>query len=217
MIQESHCDFQELRTEIFKIVNNADLSTMTAKQVRQELESHFNRDLVNEKSIIAEFIKEALQTRMENEQPIQDIKNDSEIQSQTCDSEHVSVIESDRQLAIQLQEQDKRPKRSTSSKAFDSKESKKPKASKDKDPCRGFPECRLTPSMSEFMNGMEKATSSLVTKAIWEHIKSNNLQDPSRKQWIDCDSTLQALFKKKRIHMFKIPAAVQKHLLRDYE
>lgn len=215
MIQESHNDSQELKTEIFKIINNADLCTMTSKQVRQELESHFNRDLANEKSMIAEFIKQALQMRMENVHPTQIIKNDSEIQ--THDNEDVFTIESDRQLAIQLQEQDKRPRRSISSKALESKESKKHKISKDKDPCRGFPECRLTPSMSEFMNGMEKATSSLVTKTVWEYIKSNNLQDPSRKQWIECDSILQDLFKKKRIHMFKIPAAVQKHLLRDYE
>lgn len=51
-----------------------------------------------------------------------------------------------------------------------------------------------------------------VTKKLWVYIKSKNLQDPNDKRTILCDETLKALFGVDKIDMFKMTAAVSKHL-----
>lgn len=43
-----------------------------------------------------------------------------------------------------------------------------------------------------------------VVKKLWEHIKANELQDPSDKRQIICDEKLQAVFKQSSINMFQM-------------
>ncbi|KAK3348242.1 SWIB/MDM2 domain-containing protein [Neurospora tetraspora] len=43
-----------------------------------------------------------------------------------------------------------------------------------------------------------------VVKKLWEHIKANELQDPSDKRQIICDEKLQAVFKQNSINMFQM-------------
>lgn len=43
-----------------------------------------------------------------------------------------------------------------------------------------------------------------VVKKLWEHIKANELQDPSDKRQILCDDKLQAVFKQSSINMFQM-------------
>jgi chromatin remodeling complex protein RSC6 len=39
-------------------------------------------------------------------------------------------------------------------------------------------------------------------KKLWDYIKSNELQNPQKKQEIICDGKLRALFNVDRVHMF---------------
>lgn len=41
-----------------------------------------------------------------------------------------------------------------------------------------------------------------VTKRLWKHIKSRDLQDPSDKRYILCDDAMRNVFKQDRVHMF---------------
>lgn len=43
-----------------------------------------------------------------------------------------------------------------------------------------------------------------VTKRIWIYIKEHNLQNPADKREILCDDALQKIFKKSKVHMFKM-------------
>ncbi|KAI1761924.1 hypothetical protein GGR53DRAFT_522048 [Hypoxylon sp. FL1150] len=43
-----------------------------------------------------------------------------------------------------------------------------------------------------------------VVKKLWEHIKGNDLQDPSDKRQIRCDDMMQAVFKQTRVDMFQM-------------
>ncbi|EON96528.1 putative swib mdm2 domain protein [Phaeoacremonium minimum UCRPA7] len=43
-----------------------------------------------------------------------------------------------------------------------------------------------------------------VVKRLWEHIKANELQDPSDKRQIRCDEKMQAIFKQARVDMFQM-------------
>lgn len=52
-----------------------------------------------------------------------------------------------------------------------------------------------------------------VVSKIWGYIKANNLQNPSDKREILCDDKLEAIFRKKKISMFKMNAEFGRHLL----
>jgi chromatin remodeling complex protein RSC6 len=60
--------------------------------------------------------------------------------------------------------------------------------------------------------GSEPLPRSEVTKKIWEHIKKNKLQNPENKREIIADEKLQAVFGTKKLDMFQMTKAVNKHL-----
>ncbi|KAG5930605.1 hypothetical protein E4U53_002198 [Claviceps sorghi] len=51
-----------------------------------------------------------------------------------------------------------------------------------------------------------------VVKRLWEHIKANDLQDPSDKRQIRCDAKMLAVFKQARVDMFKMNKEIGNHL-----
>jgi upstream activation factor subunit UAF30 len=53
---------------------------------------------------------------------------------------------------------------------------------------------------------------SEVTKKVWAHIKKHKLQNPKNKREIIADDKLQPVFGGKRLDMFQMTKAVNKHL-----
>ncbi|KAL2757247.1 hypothetical protein ACRALDRAFT_1074385 [Sodiomyces alcalophilus JCM 7366] len=51
-----------------------------------------------------------------------------------------------------------------------------------------------------------------VVKKLWEHIKANELQDPSDKRQIRCDDMMHAVFKQSRVDMFQMNKLIGSHL-----
>ena len=51
-----------------------------------------------------------------------------------------------------------------------------------------------------------------VTKKIWAHIKKHKLQNPKNKREILADEKLQPIFGAKKLNMFEMTKAVNKHL-----
>ncbi|KAG5982508.1 hypothetical protein E4U55_001816 [Claviceps digitariae] len=51
-----------------------------------------------------------------------------------------------------------------------------------------------------------------VVKRLWEHIKSNDLQDPSDKRQIRCDEKMLAVFKQAKVDMFKMNKDIGNHM-----
>ena len=68
----------------------------------------------------------------------------------------------------------------------------------------------------EFVNVREVFTEPLprteVTKKIWAHIKKHKLQNPKNKREILADDTLQPIFGSKKLDMFQMTKAINKHL-----
>ncbi len=60
--------------------------------------------------------------------------------------------------------------------------------------------------------GSEPLPRSEVTKKIWAHIKKNKLQNPQNKREILADEKLQPIFGSKKLDMFQMTKAVNKHL-----
>jgi len=60
--------------------------------------------------------------------------------------------------------------------------------------------------------GSQPLPRSEVTKKIWAHIKKNKLQNPKNKREILADEKLQPIFGGKKLDMFQMTKAVNKHL-----
>jgi chromatin remodeling complex protein RSC6 len=60
--------------------------------------------------------------------------------------------------------------------------------------------------------GTEPLPRSEVTKKIWAYIKKHNLQNPKNKREILADEKLQPIFGTKKLDMFQMTKAVNKHL-----
>lgn len=67
---------------------------------------------------------------------------------------------------------------------------------------------------SELENVIGKGpmTRAQVTSKVWEYIKKHDLQVAEDKRMIEADEKLGAVIGKERISMFKMTAAVSKHL-----
>jgi len=64
----------------------------------------------------------------------------------------------------------------------------------------------------EAVIGKGPMTRAQVTSKVWEYIKANSLQDSNDKRQINPDGKLGAVIGKDQISMFKMTAAVSKHL-----
>jgi len=60
--------------------------------------------------------------------------------------------------------------------------------------------------------GSEPLPRTEVTKKVWAHIKKNKLQNPENKREIIADDKLQPVFGKKKLNMFEMTKAINKHL-----
>jgi upstream activation factor subunit UAF30 len=60
--------------------------------------------------------------------------------------------------------------------------------------------------------GTDPLPRSEVTKKIWAHIKKNKLQNPENKSEIIADEKLAPVFGSKKLDMFQMTKAVNKHL-----
>jgi len=60
--------------------------------------------------------------------------------------------------------------------------------------------------------GSEPLPRTEVTKKVWDHIKQNKLQNPENRREILADDKLEAVFGKKKLNMFEMTKAINKHL-----
>jgi upstream activation factor subunit UAF30 len=60
--------------------------------------------------------------------------------------------------------------------------------------------------------GAQPLPRTEVTKKIWAHIKRHKLQNPTNKREILADDKLQPIFGAKKLNMFQMTKAVNKHL-----
>ncbi|MGI8944182.1 MAG: SWIB/MDM2 domain-containing protein, partial [Qipengyuania sp.] len=69
----------------------------------------------------------------------------------------------------------------------------------------------LTPELENVI-GKGPITRAQVTSKVWDYIKANNLQDSKDRRMINPDAKLGAVIGNSQISMFKMTAAVSKHL-----
>ncbi|KAJ6784363.1 hypothetical protein PWT90_06687 [Aphanocladium album] len=69
----------------------------------------------------------------------------------------------------------------------------------------------LSESLSVLV-GETQLSRPQVVKKLWEHIKANDLQDPSDKRQIRCDERMYAVFRQAKVDMFKMNKEIGHHL-----
>lgn len=69
----------------------------------------------------------------------------------------------------------------------------------------------VSPELEEVI-GKGPMTRAQVTSKVWEYIKKHELQDSKDKRQINPDAKLEKVIGKEQISMFKMTAAVSKHL-----
>jgi chromatin remodeling complex protein RSC6 len=69
----------------------------------------------------------------------------------------------------------------------------------------------LSPELEDVI-GKGPMTRAEVTSKVWDHIKANKLQDEKDKRQINPDDKLGKVIGNGQISMFKMTAAVSKHL-----
>ncbi|KAK7937236.1 Upstream activation factor subunit spp27 [Apiospora aurea] len=70
----------------------------------------------------------------------------------------------------------------------------------------------LSAPLAEVCGGEARLPRPQVVKKLWEHIKANELQDPSDKRQILCDEKMYAIFKQAKVDMFQMNKLVGNHL-----
>ena len=70
---------------------------------------------------------------------------------------------------------------------------------------------QLSPQLEDVV-GKGPMTRAQVTSKVWEYIKANDLQDSKDKRQINPDAKLGQVIGNDQISMFKMTAAVSKHL-----
>jgi len=60
--------------------------------------------------------------------------------------------------------------------------------------------------------GSAPLTRAEITKKVWDHIKSNNLQDATNRRNINADDKLRPIFGKDQVTMFEMTKLVNQHV-----
>ncbi|CAH9144605.1 unnamed protein product [Cuscuta epithymum] len=73
---------------------------------------------------------------------------------------------------------------------------------------------RVSPEMQAFLGGVAETPRTQVVKAVWDHIKKHNLQDPTEKRIIVCDEKLKKIFGgRDRVGFLDIAGLISPHIL----
>ncbi|KAM3575742.1 hypothetical protein VYU27_002361 [Nannochloropsis oceanica] len=77
---------------------------------------------------------------------------------------------------------------------------------------RGFPQEKISKELQALI-GKETASRNEVVKKLWEHIKANDMQDPSNRMNILCDETFKRILGVDSCHGFKMNKLLAPHFL----
>ncbi|CAH9060814.1 unnamed protein product [Cuscuta epithymum] len=208
---------EKLVRRLREFLSTSDLNTTTNASVRRQLEKDFGIDLSDRKSFIREQIDIYLEQaptqnaeKPEAEQPAEKIKSEcdgceeKEGEKESSTAAANEADEEEESEEVEEGEGDEEVKNSSKKKRKQSKEVSKRG--------NGFTKpCNLSSQLQEFIGESQMARTQVV-KHMWNHIRENNLQNPSNKRIINCDDRLRELFKVDSIDMFQMNKALSKHI-----
>lgn len=204
----------QLRSEITAILKGADLTQLSSKKVRKQLEAKFGVDLTERKKEVDAMVMEEIKR--------QDEENDSASASESDFSapEDMGPPEkkikrskvNDEDLARKMQdEEDCAGRRTRHGPKKPVVKRKKAAGSGEKKNSGYHRAMQLSPALAEIM-GEPNLPRSEVVKRMWAVIKERNLSDPSNKQFMICDEQLFKVFGVKRVRTFGMMKYLKNHI-----
>jgi len=243
---------------IDSILDNADLTSITTKTIRQGIQDQVEYDITPQKNAIKDLIGERFDLAnakrsteptvvpsVESVDPAERTPQTNGVHHSSSSSpakreaesdevsdvadtpppkkKHKSTVDADAAFAAKLQaEEDKRarPTRGGATrKSAPTKKKKKTKKDritasddsevdgedKEQKPKRktGFHKpLNLSPALSNLFDGETQMSRPQITSRIWAYIKGNDLQDPSDRRFIICDTKLRDVFRQDKVNMF---------------
>ena len=196
-----------LTSAIENILADADLSTLTTKGVRSQLEKKFGVALSDRKP----FIKQAVQTALQNMSKVDNNSEDDKEEEEEEEDEDEDEDEEEEEDEISSDESVSDSSDSVAKKKTTKKRKKKDKKSGEK---RKGVEFILSPPLAKVL-GVKSDTRPQVVKHVWAYIKKHDLQDPDNRRYINLDEPLREVFGLDGFGMFEMHKYLSDHLTRE--
>jgi len=203
----------DLQTEVKAILEGADLSTVTAKSVRKQIEEKLDVDLSDRRKEIDAIIMAAVDEKASSEEEI------SEDEDEAPKRKGSKKTSDDEEYAPGSKKSKPKPKAKKRKAAgsddddADWSSSKKKKASGGPRKAGAFTKSfKLSPELAD-MVGAEVMPRHEVIKKMWAIIKERKLQDPAQKQFAICDDQLLKVIGVKRFKTFGMMKYLKNHFV----
>jgi len=199
------------RAVILPALEGANLQTVTSKAVRQQIQEKLGVDLTSRRKEIDAIIMAEIKDQVSSDEA----GSDEEVNVSTKRKAKGSDDDDYSPRATKKPAKKKTKKRKADSDDSDDDWGKKKKKSSGggRKGNEAFKKSyKLSPELAEFL-GEETMPRHEVVKKIWEHIKSNKLQDPSQKQFCICDEGLEKVIGVKRFKPFGMMKYLKTHFI----
>ncbi|ODN06441.1 Upstream activation factor subunit spp27 [Orchesella cincta] len=215
-------DSAKIKKAISEILEDADLTTITAKKVRQQLEAKLKTDLTERKKEIDAMVMEIIDQKNEQEQEGSEEDEPSEDEGKKAgagkrrkraDSESADEYVPEKKAKGKKKAADSDDSGDDWAKKKKSASASKGGAGAKKKGGTGFTKViKLSPELSSVMGQPEMARHEVVKK-IWSIIKEKNLYDPKNKQFAICNEELLPVFGVKRFRTFGMMKHLKNHFI----
>uniref|UniRef100_A0A0K8TKD0 Putative rna polymerase i transcription factor subunit spp27 n=1 Tax=Tabanus bromius TaxID=304241 RepID=A0A0K8TKD0_TABBR len=216
---------EQLKELIDEILKNADLTTTTAKAVRQQLQKQLNCDLLSRKKEIDNLVMDFVNNYHKSEEE----DGEEEASAESEEEEEKPKKASKRSAASPKSKSAKKKKKAGSDEDDDddgsdedyvSKERSAKKTKKTRAPAKGGKgrgtgftrPCSLSPDLAAIV-GSDSLPRHEVVKKVWSIIKERNLYDPKNKQFAVCDPELMKVIGVKRFRIFGMLKYLRPHFV----
>jgi len=214
---------EKLEAEVRSVLEGADLTTVTSKAVRTQLEEKLGIELNHRKKEIDSIIMSAVEEKASSGDEEQEEPEQEEILSDEEDEppkKKKKAMDSDEEEYSPGGKKSKpKPKQKKKKKSEDSDDEdwrqakkKKKKASGPRKEGAFTKSFKLSPELSELM-GQDVMPRHMVVKKMWEIIKERNLQDPKMKTFAICDDQMFKLMGVKRFRTFGMMKYLKTHFI----
>jgi len=211
---------EKLETEVRAVLEGADLTTVTSKAVRTQLEEKLGIELNHRKKEIDSIIMSAVEEKAssgeeEQEEPEEEIPSDEEDEPPKKKKKKADSDEEEYNPGAKKSKPKPKPKKKKSEDSDDEdwRQSKKKKKKGGPRKEGAFTKSfKLSPELSELM-GQDVMPRHMVVKKMWEIIKERNLQDPKMKTFAICDDQMFKLMGVKRFRTFGMMKYLKTHFI----
>ncbi|KAJ2704711.1 hypothetical protein H4S00_007199, partial [Coemansia sp. D1744] len=226
-------DIAGLTPRIRDILQMSDLSTVSAKKVRRQLENELNSSLDSHKAEIDDIIKlqfqqlhsESQMRQQAQEQYVQQYANQNAMGGVYGASPmglHVpgyGTANAPLPSGPGVPPADAAPRKRGRPRKAENEKKLQRKKKRDEDPNRPKRQTglskpmKLSAELADFLDQKYCARTEVV-KNLWKYIKQHDLQDPADKRYILCDDKLKTLFDTDRLFMYTMNKLLNDHLIK---